>query len=287
MSHTKHVFVANVDGVKQAVADNTISIFENDGFQADGGAALVAGDEFMVVEGRYQTPLFKQSDIISVSAAAADVDGTQQVTFITLDDGANNDEAYEVKIIDVSEGREKFAIATFEVAANTAVAAAQTAMVNAINASKRDVFKDVEATADDGTGSGGANVAGVIKITSPVNKNLRFACNDASAVNATGTAVALVPSVGSKADIDAEFEDGLPFLGVTNIAGPNVVKPTSGADSGGYHRVCIALKTDNVAHGRVDTHDIIIYCDDTGSDAIIGHLNTVFGTNAPGTISIS
>jgi hypothetical protein len=286
MSHTKHVFVANVDGVKQAVADNTISIFENTGFQADGGAALVAGDEFMVVEGRYQTPLFKQSDIISVSAAVADTNGTPQVTFITLDDGASNNEAYEVKIIDVSEGREKFAIATFEVAAGTALAAAETAMVNAINASKRDVFKDVVATAADGTNSG-SDVTGVIKITSPVNKNLRFACNDASAVNATGTAVALVPSVGSKADIDAEFEDGLPFLGVTNIAGPNVVKPTSGADSGGYHRVCIALKTDNVAHGRVDMHDIIIYCDDTGSDAIIGHLNTVFGTNAPGSISIS
>ena len=286
MSHTKHVFVANVDGVKQAVADNTISIFANTGFQADGGAALAAGDEFMVVEGRYQTPLFKQSDIISVSAAVADTNGTPQVTFITLDDGASNNEAYEVKIIDVSEGREKFAIATFEVAAGTALATAETAMVNAINASKRDVFKDVVATAADGTNSG-SDVTGVIKITSPVNKNLRFACNDASAVNAAGTAVALVPSVGSKADIDAEFEDGLPFLGVTNIAGPNVVKPTSGADTGGYHRVCIALKTDNVAHGRVDMHDIIIYCDDTGSDAIIGHLNTVFGTNAPGTISVS
>lgn len=286
MSHTKHVFVANVDGVKNTVADNTISIFQNTGFQADDGAALAAGDDFMVVEGRYQTPLFNQADIISVSAAAADVDGTQQVTFITLDDGTNNDEAYEVKIIDVSEGREKFAIATFEVAAGTSAADADDAMAAAINASTRDVFKDVVATADDGTNSG-SNVAGVIKITSPVNKNLRFACNDASAVNATGTAVALVPSVGSKADIDAEFEDGLPFLGVTNIAGPNVVKPTSGADSGGYHRVCIALKTDNVAHGRVDTHDIIIYCDDTGSDTIIGQLNTVFGTNAPGTISIS
>lgn len=286
MSHTKHVFVANVDGVKNTVADNTISIFENTSFQADDGVALVAGDEFMVVEGRYQTPLFKQSDIISVSAAAADVDGTQQVTFITLDDGAADSETYEVKIIDVSEGREKFAIATFEVAAGTALGTAETAMVTAINDSKRDVFKDVVATAADGTNSG-SDVTGVIKITSPVNKNLRFACNDASAVNATGTAVALVRSVGSKADVDAEFEDGLPFIGVTNIAGPNVVKPTSGADSGGYHRVCIALKTDNVAHGRVDTHDIIIYCDNTSSDAIIGQLNTVFGTNAPGTISIS
>lgn len=286
MSHTKHVFVANVDGVKNTVADNTISIFENTSFQADDGVALVAGDEFMVVEGRYQTPLFKQSDIISVSAAAADVDGTQQVTFITLDDGAADSETYEVKIIDVSEGREKFAIATFEVAAGTALGTAETAMVAAINDSKRDVFKDVVATAADGTNSG-SDVTGVIKITSPVNKNLRFACNDASAVNATGTAVALVRSVGSKADVDAEFEDGLPFIGVTNIAGPNVVKPTSGADSGGYHRVCIALKTDNVAHGRVDTHDIIIYCDNTSSDAIIGQLNTVFGTNAPGTISIS
>jgi len=279
MSHTKHVFVVNTaDGTGMQTTENSLGandlgVYDNDEFQTT-IAALNAGDTFQLANSQYSAPRFNFSDVVKVS----DVDGTsgtQQITFITLDDGTANDEAYEVKIIDVSEGREKFAIATFEVAAGTSAADADGAMADLINASKRDVFKDIVATADDGTGSGGANVAGVIKITSPTNKNLRFACNDASAVNATGTAVALVPSVGTVADVNAEFEDGLPFLGVTNIAGPNVVKPVSNA-SGQYDRVSIFVRTDQVAHGRTDLHEIAIYVKSDNNE-IIADLVTLFG----------
>ena len=83
MSHTKYVFVATVDGIKNTVADNTISIHENNGsdapdFQADGGAALVDGDLFQIVEKRYGTPEFAQADIAKVDAAAYNA-GTAQV----------------------------------------------------------------------------------------------------------------------------------------------------------------------------------------------------------------
>lgn len=267
MSHTKFVFVATTDGVKNTVADNTISIIENGALQADNGVALVAGDKFQVIEKRYGTPEFAQADIEKVDAVAYNA-GVQQVqtATIALDGGKA-----EVKIIDVTDGREKFAIATFEGEGADADAAAE-AIKDAILASTRDVFKDVT-----------ASVSGaVITITSPVNKILRLAGNDASTFAQT-TAPQL--SIGTKADIDAEFEDALPFIGVTNIAGPNVVKPVSGADNNGFHRVSIFVKAQ--VGDRQDLHEIVIYCDDTASDVLVGHLSTVFATNAPGTISIS
>lgn len=272
MSHTKYVFVATVDGIKNTVADNTISILENNGsdapdFQADNGAALVDGDLFQVVEKRYGTPEFAQADIVKVDAAAYSA-GVQQVQTATIvRDGGKA----EVKIIDVTGGREKFAIATFE-AEGADNDAAASAIATAIGASTRDVFKDVTASAS----------GNVITITSPVNKILRLAGNDSSSFAET-TAPGL--SIGTKDDIDAEFEDALPFIGVTNIAGPNVVKPVSGADNGGFHRVSIFVKA-RVGQ-RDDLHEIVIYCDDTAGDALIGHLSTVFATNAPGAISIA
>ena len=272
MSHTKYVFVATVDGVKNAVADNTISIHENNGsaapdFQADGGAALVDGDLFQVVEKRYGTPEFAQANIAKVDAAAYNAGTAQVQTATIVRDGGKA----EVKIIDVTEGREKFAIATFEGEGADDDAAAA-AIATAISASTRDVFKDVTATAS----------SAVITITSPKNKILRLAGNDSSTFAETQVPIF---TVGTKADIDAEFEDALPFIGVTNIAGPNVVKPVSGADNGGFHRVSIFVKA-RVGQ-RDDLHEIVIYCDDTAGDALIGHLETVFGTNANGTISIS
>ena len=122
----------------------------------------------------------------------------------------------------------------------------------------------------------------VITITSPKNKILRLAGNDSSSFAESQPPVF---TVGTKADIDAEFEDALPFIGVTNIAGPNVVKPVSGADNGGFHRVSIFVKA-RVGQ-RDDMHEIVIYCDDTTNDDLVGHLSTVFATNAPGTISIA
>lgn len=272
MSHTKYVFVANTDGVKNTVAENTISIIENNGTdapdaQADNGVALVSGDKFMIVESRYGTPEFDFDDIVKVDAVAYNA-GTAQVqtATIALDGGKA-----EVKIIDVTEGREKFAIATFEAEGATASAAAS-AIATAIGASTRDVFKDVTASAS----------GAVITITSPKNKILRLAGNDATAFAETQVPIF---TVGTKDDINAEFEDALPFIGVTNIAGPNVVKPTSGADAGGYHRVSIFVKAE--VGDRTDLHELVIYCDDTASDASISHLETVFGTNSNGTIAIA
>lgn len=280
MSHTKYVFVSNVEGVKNALANNTISILENGDEQADGGAALVAADTFQIAEKRYGTPVFKASDVIKVDATAYAA-AQQQVDFITLNSN-NNSEDYVVKIIDVTDGREKFAIATFEVPASASLAEAQSGIVTAINASKRDMFKDIVATADDATGTNGANVTGVIKITAPANTILRYAVNDASSVNAAGTATVAKMSVGTVADVNAEFQDGLPFLGVTNIAGPNVVSIGSNAN-GDYHRVTITVKA--VVGDRTDLHEIVIYSKDTNNDTTITNLNTVFGL--AGTISIS
>ena len=80
-------------------------------------------------------------------------------------------------------------------------------------------------------------------------------------------------SVGTVDDVNAEFEDGLPFLGVTNIAGPNVVKPVSNA-SGQYARTCIYV--DAQVGDRRDLHEIVIYVvndnDDLGAE-----LGTTFG----------
>lgn len=272
MSHTKYVFVANEDGVKQTVAANTITVIENDAAQADNGAALVAGDTFQIVESRYGTPVFKQADIIKVDATPYAA-GTSQVLQVTP--AIETDGSAYIKLIDVTDGREKFAIATFEAVGAADAAAAVDQLVLAINASKRDVFKDVTAAENSGD-------ATIIDITVPVGSIFRGAANDASSAVTEDTAPVL--PVGTEAALNAEFEDGLPFLGVTNIAGPNVVKPASGA-SGNYHRVSIAVQAE--VGDRTDLHEIVIYVKDSANDTLIGHLSTVFASNAPGTISLS
>ena len=267
MSHTKYVFMANVDGVKVAPAANTISIVENDALQADNGAALVANDTFQVIEGRYGTPVFNANDIQKVDCDVTTA-GTAQVIEVTVAKAADN--SANIKLIDVTDGREKFSIATFEAVGAATDTAAATQITAAINASKRDVFKDVVAS------SSGA----VVTITMPFNVIMRFACNDLSSGSITTAAIL---SVGTVADINAEFEDGLPFLGVTNIAGPNAVKIASGATDAS-HRVTVFVKAD--VGTRTDLHEIVIYVKDTGSDTLIGHLSTVFATLAPGTIAV-
>ena len=206
------------------------------------------------------------SDIVKVS----DVDGTSGTAqVIAVDVEVEEDGSAEIKLINVTEGREKFAIATFETKGHAQTdagdVAAATALINAINASKRDVFKDVTAAID-------GSDANQVNITMPKNVVMRAACNDLSSA-AISTQPVL--SVGTVADVNAEFEDGLPFLGVTNIAGPNVVKPASNA-SGQYDRVSIFVKTDEVAHGRTDLHEIAIYVKSDNNE-IIADLETLFG----------
>ena len=267
MSHTKYVFVANVDGVKAVPAADTISIVENGSLQSDNGAALVANDTFQVVEGRYGTPVFNANDIQKVDCATT-TNGTTQVITVNVVKTATG--TANVKLIDVTDGREKFSIATFEAVGAATDAAAATQIAAAINASKRDIFKDVVVTVSTAE----------LTITMPVNVIMRFACNDLSSGSISTAAVL---SVGTVADINAEFEDGLPFLGVTNIAGPNAVKIASGA-TGVSHRVTVFVKAE--VGTRTDLHEIVIYVKDSGSDVLIGHLNTVFATLAPGTIAV-
>ncbi len=271
MSHTKHVFVVNTaDGTGMQTTEanlgvNDLGVYDNDAFQTT-IAALNAGDTFQLANSQYSAPRFNFSDIVKVS----DVDGTSGTSqVIAVDVEVEADGSAEIKLINVTEGREKFAIATFETKGHAQTdagdIAAATALIAAINASKRDVFKDVSAAIDNSD-------ANQVNITIPKNVVMRAACNDLSAATISTQPVL---SVGTVADVNAEFEDGLPFLGVTNIAGPNVVKPASAA-SGQYDRVSIFVKTDEVAHGRTDLHEIAIYVKSDNNE-IIGHLETLFG----------
>lgn len=264
MSHTKYVFVVNnADGTglqtdASNLGANDLGVFDNDAMGAV--AALDAGDTFQLANSNYSSPRLRFDDIIK----KGDVDGraaTKQVQTVTvaLDSGRA-----EIKLIDVTDGREKFAIATFEAEASTANAAA-TALRAAINDSKRDVFKDVVAS-----GSGASVV-----VTSPNNVILRVACNDASSVANTTDPIL---SIGTLQDVNAEYEDGLPFLGVTNIAGPNVVSLASGAtgakDVVNYDRACIVVKA--TEGDRVDLHELVIYFKQDNAD-VPANLGTIFG----------
>ena len=271
MSHTKRVFVVNTaDGTGMQTTEanlgvNDLGVYDNDAFQTT-IAALNAGDTFQLANSQYSSPRFNFSDIVKVS----DVDGTSGTSqVIAVDVEVEADGSAEIKLINVTDGREKFAIATFETKGHAQTdagdVAAATALINAINASKRDVFKDVSAAIDNSD-------ANQVNITIPKNVVMRAACNDLSAATISTQPIL---SVGTVADVNAEFEDGLPFLGVTNIAGPNVVKPASNA-SGQYDRVSVFVKTDQVAHGRTDLHEIAIYVKSDNNE-IIGHLETLFG----------
>lgn len=270
MSHTKHVFVVNnangtgMQTTEGSLSDNDLGVYENDSFQTT-IAALVAGDTFQLANAQYSSPRFNFSDVVKVSDADG-TSGTSQVIQATV--VVETDGTAEIKLINVTEGREKFAIATFETQGHTADAAgnaaAATALASLVDSSKRDIFKAVQAAVDGG-------VNNQVNITIPKNVVMRAASNDASS---TTISTQPVLSIGTVADVNAEFEDGLPFLGVTNIAGPNVVKPASNA-SGQYDRVCIQVKTDQVAHGRTDLHDIVIYIVHDNDD-IINNLETLF-----------
>lgn len=285
MSHTKTVLVQDSATAAALGTDPTagLSLAVNDVFTASSSwQAKAAGTKYQFASPGGSSLRFDGADIVSVTLQA-DRAATQQVDFINLaDDPASSTDPVYVKIIDVTEGREKFSIATFEVEKGLSATARATAMVNAINASKRDVFKDIEATAADGSGSGEANVDGRIKITAPANKILRFAVNDASTVlDAAGTEsssvdpVAAVFSIGQPADVDKEVQDALPIQGVTNISGPNVVKPSYPSTAGKtFDRYCVFIKQ---THGdRDDIHELVIYNEDGNSTATT-NFATLFG----------
>lgn len=262
MSHTKYVFVVNnadgtaLQGTEGSLGANDLGVYKNGSFVTTAGA-LAAGDTFQLANSQYSTPELKFDDVVKAGDVVGQ-NGTSQVITVTV--ALESDDSAEVKLIDVTDGREKFAIATFEAVGEASASDAATSLAASINASTRDGFKDVSASA---TGT-------ALTITAPKNKVFRFAANDASSGVYTTNAIL---SVGTVDDVNAEFEDGLPFLGVTNIAGPNVVKPVSNA-SGQYARTCIYV--DAQVGDRRDLHEIVIYVKNDNDD-LGGELGTTFG----------
>jgi|5_EtaG_2_1085323.scaffolds.fasta_scaffold08347_4 hypothetical protein len=254
MSHTKFVAVSNQASAAIAASAptaSTIAILENDTLTASGDLTAIssgAAKTYQVLSAAGNSIRFKGSDVVSATRAAYSA-GTAQVIQVHV--FVESDGSAEIKLINVTDGREKFAIATFESTGNAAGQAgaetAATAIAAAINASKRDVFKDVTAAVD-------GSDANQVNITMPINVVMRFACNDASD-GAITTNAAL--SIGEEGDVNADVEDALPFVGVTNISGPNVVKPTVATAGTNYDKFCIFVK--QTVGDREDIHEIVIY----------------------------
>ena len=267
MSHTKTVLVSKDAGATStSVTGDKLVAFVNDTATASSSlSSFSAGTKYQYQTGKGSHLRFDGADVVS-STVQDHVAGTQQILEVTP--VIESDGSAFIKLINVTEGREKFTIATFEAVGAANDAAAVDQLVLAINASKRDVFKDVVAAEKSGATT-------VIQITMPLNVNMRGASNDNS--SAVTNATPAVFTIGTVADVNEDFEDGLPIQGVTNIAGPNVVKPANPATgTETYDRSCIYVRTDNVAHGRVDMHEIVIYSL-ASNTTLNGHLDTHLG----------
>ena len=250
MPHTKFVAVSNQSSgaiAASAPTATTIAILENDTLTASGDLTAFssgAAKFYQINTVAGNSIRFKGSNVVSATKNDYTA-GTAQVIQVTVT--RETDKSAEIKLINVTEGREKFSIATFEAVNAGSDAAAATALVAAIQASKRDIFKDVTAAVD-------GSVNNQVNITMPINVVMRFACNDAS----SGTiSTPPVLSIGEEGDVNADVEDALPFVGVTNIAGPNVVKPTVATAGINYDKYCIYVK--ETVGDREDIHEIIIY----------------------------
>lgn len=250
MSHTKFVAVSNqATGAIAAAAPTatTIAFLEDDGLTASGSLTALssgAGIFYQINTVAGNSIRFNGSNVVSAtrSAYTAAVAQIIQVHVFKEADGSAS-----IKLIDVTDGREKFSIATFEAVDAASDVAAATQIAEAISASKRDVFKDVSAAVDETDDN-------QVNITMPANVVMRFACNDLSDGAITTDAVL---SIGEESDVNADVEDALPFVGVTNIAGPNVVKPTVATAGINYDKFCIYVKA--TVGDREDIHEIIIY----------------------------
>lgn len=262
MSHTKSVNIDRTaaDAVTGVDPSAGLVLFVNDGPVASNswGTSLGTADY------QFQDPFgssvrFNGANVIRATEQEYE-EGTQQVITVTVTpDSVTN--LSQIKIIDVTGGREKFAIATFE-SSNATANTAATELRTAINASKRDVFADIVA-------SGGTNS---VIITAPLDVIIRVATNDASTQAAT---TAPILTIGTVAKVNAELQNQLPFQGITNIAGPNVVKPAAlNVASGEFNRYAIYVK--ETVGDRVDIHEVVVYIEDTNV-TLVADLKGLFG----------
>ena len=268
MSHTKTVLVSNdAAATATTVASGKLVAFVDGAAVASSApwaainASGSAAKTFQFQTGEGGSLLFKGADVKS-STIQDYVAGTQQVLEVTP--VVEADGSAFIKLINVTEGREKFTIATFEAPAKAGqnAAAAVDLLVIAINASKRDIFKDVQAAEKSGATT-------VIEITMPLNVSMRGASNDAS--SAVSVATAPIFSIGAPADVNADVQAALPIQGVTNIAGPNVVKPAVVTGANTYDRTCLFVEQ---THGnRTDIHEIVLYTL-SGNTTLNGTLDT-------------
>jgi len=143
--------------------------------------------------------------------------GTAQVATVDTTGVAAGVEIY-VKVINTTIGTMNLPMKTF-----TGTAAAIAA---AITAEKGD-FEAFSAT----------EAAGVVTVTAAVNSSFRLAAADGSVIAYTQNGV---PSTGTAADVEALWEEGLPYAGVTNKVGFPVKRPNSPVVSGSTYDIAVA-----------------------------------------------
>lgn len=264
MSYTKTVLVSNDAGAAGTTAGSgKLMLAVNDVLTGSGSwSAAAAGTSYQFITGEGSSIRFDGADIKKAAnkAYAAGTSQVLQVTPVRESDGS----AF-IKLIDVTDGREKFAIATFEAVGATSDAAAVDQLVDAINASTRDVFADVVAAENSGNNA-------IIDITIPIGKIFRGASNDASSAVTQGTAPVL--PFGTPAEVNAAVQAALPTQGVTNIAGPNVVKPAVVTAGNTYQAFSIMLE--KTVGMRQDVHEILIYIG-SGNTTLNGQFDTLLG----------
>jgi len=253
MSYTKTVLVSNDAAAAGTTAGSGLLLLAVDDALTGSAswAAAVDTKSYQFFTGEGSSIRFQGADI-KKAANKAYAAGTSQVLQVTP--AIESDGSAFIKLIDVTDGREKFAIATFEAVGAATAAAAVDQLVAAINASTRDVFADVVAAENSGNNA-------IIDITIPVGKIFRGASNDASSAVTQGTAPVL--PFGTPAEVDAAVQAALPTQGVTNIAGPNVVKPAAVTAGNTYQAFSIMLE--KTVGMRQDVHEILIYIDKDNS----------------------
>ncbi len=266
MSFTKTVFICPAGELAITAADSKaagrIALLKDGAFVSGATPAAIAdGSDYQFLAVRnvqtgtdltQTTPIFQKQDVkkVSVKQYAAGTAGNALVTLA----GANP----YIKLIDITDGREKFAMVTFEGTAPVLDDAGNeiATAITLLGQKTQNQFTGVSASYNTGTN--------VMTVTFPLNRLLKFVANDESTL---GAVTAPVYSVGTIPAVLADEKSALPYAGVTNIAGPNTkIPPSTVVTNLTYNKYTIMLEKQVGA--RLDTHEVVIYQDsvDTGFD---------------------
>jgi len=278
MSHTKTVLVSNDDAESSTTVGAGLLVgFVNDTATGSGSfAALAAGTKYQFMTAEASTPRFDGADLVagsgSVAVYSAGVGQTATIALVAASTYARDaDDTYSLKLIDVTDGRQQFAIKTFQTAAYT------TDQVGTVIVAAFEELIDAEGLLVDspfyGVTSEDTTTSGTLVITNAIDKVLRVAGSDSlAAASYAGPTM----SVGTPAKVNAEVQAALGFQGVTNIAGPNTVKPAVVTAGDTYQRFAFQLAT--TVGDREDIHEIVFY---------IGHDNTELNADLDTLLSVA